>query len=68
MRFDVALISRLQLGVAVSLIHEHVLLPPSAPMSVDEPLYAERVAFQLYVVSNHGSYDADGPDGLALKA
>ena len=63
-----------QLGVAVSLLQEHVLLPPSSPLvrggggSHALP-YAERVAFQMYVVSNHGAADhADGPEGLALAA
>ena len=60
-----------QIGLAVSQLKEHVLLPPVLPLTLtssSEQPYAERVAFHIYVVSAHASYELDGPDGLALSA
>ena len=68
-----------QLGAAVSLLREHVVLPPSSTAgAVMDPAalatagapgsYAERVLFQLYIVSSHAAYASDGADGLSLEA
>ena len=57
-----------RLASAVWLLQEHVLAPPSAELRGEVGLYAERVAFQLYVVHNHDAYDPDDPRHLDLAA
>ena len=55
-----------RLGAAVSLLQAHVLLPPTAA-TARKHTYAKRVAFHLYVVTAHASYDATGASALALE-
>ena len=45
---------------------EHVVTPPSSPL-LDSP-YAERVAFHIYVVSNHEAFAPAGAEDLELDA
>ena len=53
-----------RLGAAASLLQAHVLLPPTAA-TARKHTYAKRVAFHLYVVTAHASYDATS--ALALE-